>query len=369
MYYRCYITYDFLGYLFNLHNSNICRLFKLLEPIVAKVIHIQKDKNLTEEIVYDNLLIIDTTEQKIQRPSKNQKKYYSGKKKKHNLKTTIAINEKNKINFVSKTYEGSIYDLNILKKEISKMYIQSEDYVIIDNSIELFNNLDTNKQLFCRWIESSVFTPFLRNHSSIGTKKQEPYAFDLETKEISKRYISLRYTFAPYLYKDGKRVYSKILSVTSSNPSVAYTTNTNYVYCKGPGITDITVTLPNGFSVTKTIVVKNKMAFPEITKAIYDDEDNILVKHGVSNSYHLKYPSNVTYYKLKFDYDKSMLSISLKTSTDLIIKGLSVGKTVVKMYYDDGFTYMEKEFVIVIEENPNYNPIFQSNIGMNIFCI
>ena len=73
MYYRCYITYDFLGYLFNLHNSNICRLFKLLESIVAKVIHIQKDKNLTEEIVYDNLLIIDTTEQKIQRPSKNQR--------------------------------------------------------------------------------------------------------------------------------------------------------------------------------------------------------------------------------------------------------------------------------------------------------
>ena len=79
------------------------------------------DKNLTEEIVYDNLLIIDTTEQKIQRPSKNQKKYYSGKKKQHNLKTTIAINEKNKINFVSKTYEGSIHDLNILKKEISKI--------------------------------------------------------------------------------------------------------------------------------------------------------------------------------------------------------------------------------------------------------
>ena len=61
-------------------------------------------------------------------------------------------------------------------------------------------NLDTNKQLYCRWIESAVFTPFLRNHSSIGTKKQEPYSFDEEAKEISKRYISLRYTFAPYLY-------------------------------------------------------------------------------------------------------------------------------------------------------------------------
>lgn len=36
MYYRTYITHEFIGYLFGLHNSNVCRLFKRLEPLMAK---------------------------------------------------------------------------------------------------------------------------------------------------------------------------------------------------------------------------------------------------------------------------------------------------------------------------------------------
>jgi Zn-finger nucleic acid-binding protein len=185
MYYRCYITYDFLGYLFNLHNSNICRLFKLLEPIVAKVIHIQKDKNLTEEIVYDNLLIIDTTEQKIQRPSKNQKKYYSEKKKQHNLKTTIVINEKNKINFVSKTYEGSIHNLNIFKKEISK--IPKTRKVFLDKGYiginKAFENTKNNKNI-------KIEIPIKKNKKQL-TKEEKEY-----NNNISKIRIKVEHKFA-----------------------------------------------------------------------------------------------------------------------------------------------------------------------------
>jgi hypothetical protein len=113
IYYRCYITHEFLGYLFNLHNSNICRLFKILEPIVAKKIHIEKDKTLTKEVV--ELLTIDATEQPIQRPKNRdiQKKYYSGKKKRHTIKKQITINSKGKILNISKSYEGKEHDFNI----------------------------------------------------------------------------------------------------------------------------------------------------------------------------------------------------------------------------------------------------------------
>lgn len=180
---------------------------------------------------------------------------------------------------------------------------------------------------------------------------------------------SVKSSFAPYLYKDGKRVYSKILSVASSNPDVAYTTNTNYVYCKGPGVTDITVTLPNGKSVTKTIIVKNRISFPEIKKAVFDEENNLVLSHGVLNSYTLSYPSNTTYYNLKFEYDKSMVSVSLKSNTDLVIKGLQVGKTTITMYFDDGYSYYEKEIVVKTEENPNYNATFQSNISKITFKV
>jgi Helix-turn-helix of DDE superfamily endonuclease len=33
IYYRRYITHIFLGYLFNLHDSNICRTIKKIEPL------------------------------------------------------------------------------------------------------------------------------------------------------------------------------------------------------------------------------------------------------------------------------------------------------------------------------------------------
>jgi hypothetical protein len=84
IYYRTYITHEFLGYLFNLHNSNICRLLKKMEPILAKKIAIKKDRSLTPEKILD--LIADVSEQQTQRPKYKQKKSYSGKKKRHVIK-------------------------------------------------------------------------------------------------------------------------------------------------------------------------------------------------------------------------------------------------------------------------------------------
>ena len=59
---------------------------------------------------------------------------------------------------------------------------------------------DTTKELLVRWLEADLFMPFLRNHSSLNTKFQEPYMFDEETLDIFKKYLNIRYSFIPYLY-------------------------------------------------------------------------------------------------------------------------------------------------------------------------
>lgn len=59
---------------------------------------------------------------------------------------------------------------------------------------------DTTKELLIRWIEANIFSMFLRNHSSLNTRSQEPYAFDDETANIYRKYLNLRYDFVPYLY-------------------------------------------------------------------------------------------------------------------------------------------------------------------------
>ena len=62
------------------------------------------------------MLIIDATEQRIERP-KNQCDYYSGKAHAYTIKTEVMIDPKGRILHVSKSYEGRIHDFEIRPSE------------------------------------------------------------------------------------------------------------------------------------------------------------------------------------------------------------------------------------------------------------
>ena len=59
---------------------------------------------------------------------------------------------------------------------------------------------DCTPELLCRWVEAACFSPLFRNHSSKGSKRQEPWQFDEEVVNINRKYIELRYRFLPYIY-------------------------------------------------------------------------------------------------------------------------------------------------------------------------
>ena len=59
---------------------------------------------------------------------------------------------------------------------------------------------DCTKELLCRWVELGAFTPLFRNHSAMGTRRQEPWTFDVETIDIYRKAVSLRYELIPYFY-------------------------------------------------------------------------------------------------------------------------------------------------------------------------
>lgn len=113
IYYRSYISQEFLGYLFGIDDSRVCRLIKRLEPLLARVVAIRKDRHLSQKEVEN--LIIDATEQPIERPKKKQKQYYSGKKKRHTLKTEIRVTPTGRIVNVSKTFPGCVHDFEVYK--------------------------------------------------------------------------------------------------------------------------------------------------------------------------------------------------------------------------------------------------------------
>lgn len=59
---------------------------------------------------------------------------------------------------------------------------------------------DTNAALMIAWYKMQFLFPFFRNHTHIGTRDQEPWAFDRKTLGILGNYIRERYKLLPYLY-------------------------------------------------------------------------------------------------------------------------------------------------------------------------
>jgi len=59
---------------------------------------------------------------------------------------------------------------------------------------------DCDGELLVRWTQVGALTPFFRNHSAIGTARQEPWAFGEPYTSICRRWIELRYELLPYIY-------------------------------------------------------------------------------------------------------------------------------------------------------------------------
>lgn len=129
VYYKLYITYCLLGYLFNLDQSNVYRNIKYLVPLVKlcaplpEKVHkkIRKIGDVKELLKYfpEMKAFIDATEQEIPRPKnkRRRKSYYSGKKKKHTVKTQIMTNKKGMILHKTKHVHGKTHDYELFKKK------------------------------------------------------------------------------------------------------------------------------------------------------------------------------------------------------------------------------------------------------------
>ena len=59
---------------------------------------------------------------------------------------------------------------------------------------------DGTKELFTRWMQIGVFSPFLRNHKGSYTTANEPWAYGEEAEAISRSFIGFRYRLMPYIY-------------------------------------------------------------------------------------------------------------------------------------------------------------------------
>jgi hypothetical protein len=125
---RHYPTQEVLGYLFGVSDSTalraIARCVPLLEATGKATMRMPdpgrgRRKNLPALLKETPQLavVIDTFEQPVQRPRRRQKRYYSGKKKRHTLKSQVAVDEETgQLVDVAESVPGPTADIEVLRR-------------------------------------------------------------------------------------------------------------------------------------------------------------------------------------------------------------------------------------------------------------
>ncbi len=112
--YRCHITQDFLALLYGVDKATVCRALRRTENLAQRVLGVKRQIRVTSAEA--QALLIDATEQPVERPQRKQKCWYSGKKKCHSIKNEVITTEAGRIVSVSSSVPGTVHDLTIRRR-------------------------------------------------------------------------------------------------------------------------------------------------------------------------------------------------------------------------------------------------------------
>ena len=141
VYYRLYITSTLAGFLFDVDHSTVLRDTHMLEllvreclPLPKKVQKITRRLRTIEEVegLFPGLkAFIDSTEQEIPRPKKDKRKrktHYSGKKRRHTVKTQLTVNSTGLIVHKTDHARGRRHDLDLYRRRRPSLPKEVEQY-------------------------------------------------------------------------------------------------------------------------------------------------------------------------------------------------------------------------------------------------
>lgn len=138
VYAKLYPSYLLLEYLFNIDESNVCRIISEFLPLLSKKIIINRQgrkittlEDLKKVIPDLDEILVDATEQRIPRPQRkrSRKKYHSGKKRAFTVKTQIATDKQGLILQASDSSPGRIHDYRYFKETILPQWLEEHPWI------------------------------------------------------------------------------------------------------------------------------------------------------------------------------------------------------------------------------------------------
>lgn len=145
---RVYPTYEVLGVLFDVHKSTVCRNLEGILHVLREVtsrdltwpVEGQRKKQMADIMAAfpEVQAIVDATEQPIQRPKgeATQQTYYSGKKKRHTIKTQVVVAPDGRLREVSDSVPGSTHDLTLLRQSGTLDRLADDEGAMFDSGYQ-----------------------------------------------------------------------------------------------------------------------------------------------------------------------------------------------------------------------------------------
>ncbi|MDR2666968.1 MAG: IS5 family transposase [Holosporales bacterium] len=145
-YLREYRTYFHISQSYGISESYAYKTIRWVEDtlIKSKLFRLPGRKTLIQSDVEYEVILVDATESPIQRPKKKQKQYYSGKKKRHTIKSQVVVDKSSKTIICTNFSNGKRHNFRLFKE--SKVRFQREIKVLADTGYQGIHKIHFNSQ-------------------------------------------------------------------------------------------------------------------------------------------------------------------------------------------------------------------------------
>ncbi|MEH2455586.1 IS5 family transposase [Nostoc sp.] len=146
-YWREYRTYFHLGQSWGVNESTAYRIIRKIEDILisSREFSLPGKKKLSGSNYQIEVVVVDVTESPIERPKKKQKQFYSGKKKRHTLKSQVVIDQSSGEILCTAHGKGKEHDFRIFKN--SKLRLRKDIECLGDKGYQGIQKLHAKSQI------------------------------------------------------------------------------------------------------------------------------------------------------------------------------------------------------------------------------
>ena len=196
-YLREYRTYYHIGQDWKISESSTCRIVLKIENILiqSRKFSLPGKKKLLDTSLDEDLILIDVMESPIERPSKHQKRFYSGKQREHTLKTQVVFGRKSNQIICLAHSQGKTHDFRLFKNSQTKFHQLLK--VIADKGYQGIAKLHDLSE-----------TPIKKSKKKKLTKDQKKYNRELNRLRIAVEHVNRRlkiFKILSYPYRNRHR--------------------------------------------------------------------------------------------------------------------------------------------------------------------